>query len=72
MEQIDKNLEAEAPKRKKLNLYRLPPKNFEGRKDVILFSNLSKTYNLEGRSEKVTALQSVSLAADSELYPIKQ
>jgi len=44
----------EVPKqnrRKKLNLYRLPPKNFEGKEDVISFSNLSKIYNLAGRDE---------------------
>jgi hypothetical protein len=27
-------------KRKKLNLYRLPPKNFEGKEDVIYFTDL--------------------------------
>ena len=43
-------------KRKKLNLYRLPPKNFEGKEDVIHFKDLSKIYNLAGRDEKVTAL----------------
>jgi putative ABC transport system ATP-binding protein len=59
-------------KRKKLNLYRLPPKNFEGREDVIVFSDLSKVYNLEGREEKVVALKSVSLAPKSEFYPIKR
>ena len=38
-------------KRKKLNLYRLPPKNFEGKDDVISFNNLSKVYTLAGREE---------------------
>jgi|TARA_B110001450_G_scaffold213180_1_gene205474 putative ABC transport system ATP-binding protein len=59
-------------KRKKLNLYRLPPKNFEGKEDVICFTDLSKIYNLAGRDEKVVALQSVSLAAGEEFYPIKK
>ena len=59
-------------KRKKLNLYRLPPKNFQGKEDVINFSDLSKVYNLEGREEKVVALRSVSLSPNSEFYPIKR
>lgn len=49
-------------KKKKLNLYRLPPKNFEGREDVIVFNDLKKVYSLEGRDEKVVALKSVSLS----------
>ena len=60
------------PKRKKLNLYRLPPKNFEGKEDVIQFTNLSKVYNLKGRDENVTALKSVSLEPGAEFYPIKK
>lgn len=60
------------PKRKKLNLYRLPPKQFEGKEDVIYFTELSKTYNLAGRDEKVTALRSVSLSPGDEFYPIKK
>ena len=59
-------------RRKKLNLYRLQPKNFEGREDVIMFNDLSKVYNLEGREEKVVALRSVSLAPQTEFYPIKR
>lgn len=59
-------------KKLKLNLYRLPPKNFNGKQDVIHFSSLAKTYNLAGRSETVTALRSVSLAKGSEFYPIKK
>ena len=59
-------------KRKKLNLYRLLPKNFQGKEDVINFSDLSKVYNLEGREEKVVALRSVSLSPNSEFYPIKR
>ena len=59
-------------RKKKLNLYRLPPKSFEGREDVILFSDLSKVYSLEGRDEKVVALKSVSLSPKSEFYPIKR
>lgn len=59
-------------KRKKLNLYRLPPKNFDDKEDVIMFSDLSKVYNLEGREEKVVALRNVSLSANSEFYPIKR
>jgi hypothetical protein len=37
---------AQAERRRKLNLYRLPPKNFEGKEDVITFNNLSKRYTL--------------------------
>ena len=48
-------------KRKKLNLYKLPPKNFEGKDDVISFSDLSKVYTLDGREEQIVALKSVSL-----------
>lgn len=59
-------------RRKKLNLYKLKPKNFEGREDVIMFSDLSKVYNLEGREEKVVALRSVSLSPNTEFYPIKR
>ena len=59
-------------KNRKLNLYRLPPKNFEGKEDVIKFTDLSKIYNLAGRDEKVVALQSVSLASGDEFYPIKK
>jgi hypothetical protein len=29
----------------------LPPKIFEGREDVIVFTDLRKVYNLEGREE---------------------
>ena len=54
--------DATAVKRKKLNLYKLPPKNFEGKADVIYFTDLSKIYNLAGRDEKVVALKSVSLS----------
>ena len=59
-------------KKKRLNLYKLRPKNFEGRDDVISFNDLSKTYNLEGREEKVIALKSVSLNANSEFYSVKK
>jgi putative ABC transport system ATP-binding protein len=59
-------------KKKKLNLYKLRPKNFEGRDDVISFNDLSKKYNLEGREEQVVALKSVSLNANSEFYSIKK
>ena len=59
-------------KRKKLNLYRLPPKNFEGKADVIWFTNLEKKYTLAGREDKVVALRSVSLAPDQEFYPVKK
>ena len=65
----------EAPKqqrRKKLNLYRLPPKNFEGKEDVISFTNLSKVYTLAGREEEIVALRSVSLTPGSEFYPVKK
>jgi len=59
-------------KRKKLNLYRLPPKNFEGKDDVISFSNLAKIYNLEGREEQIVALKSVSLTSNTEFYAVKK
>ena len=55
-----------------MNLYRLPPKNFDDKEDVIMFSDLKKVYNLEGREEKVVALRSVSLASNTEFYPIKR
>ena len=66
------NQEEVVVRRKKLNLYRLPPKSFEGKEDVIYFENLSKVYNLAGRDEKVTALKTVSLKPGTELYPIKK
>ena len=60
-------------RRKKLNLYRLQPKNFEGKDDVISFNDLSKIYNLEGREDdKVVALKSVSLSSKQEFYSIKK
>jgi len=62
----------EKVRRKKLNLYRLKPKNFEGKQDVISFNDLSKTYNLEGREEKITALKSVSLNENNEFYSVKK
>ena len=65
----------EGPKirRKRLNLYKLPPKSFEGKADVISFNNLSKTYNLSGRAEEsVTALKSVSMSPQNEFYSIKK
>ena len=65
-------MEDQQQKRKKLNLYKLPPKNFQGKDDVIKFTDLSKVYNLEGREEKVVALRSVSLAPTTEFYPIKR
>jgi putative ABC transport system ATP-binding protein len=61
-----------AKKKKRLDLYRLPPKNFEGREDVINFTDLRKVYNLEGREEKVVALKSVSLSPNQEFFPIKR
>lgn len=59
-------------RRKKLNLYRLQPKSFEGKEDVISFHNLSKTYTLQGREEDIVALKSVSLHAGSEFYAVKK
>ena len=59
-------------RRKKLNLYKLPPKNFEGKDDVISFSNLSKVYSLAGRDEEVVALKSVTLTSNQEFYSIKK
>ena len=59
-------------KKQKLNLYRLPPKNFEGKDDVISFNNLAKIYNLDGRDEQIVALRSVSLSPGSEFYPVKK
>lgn len=68
---MNQQKDASNSKKLKLNLYRLPPKNFEGKQDVIFFTDLSKTYNLKGRSEAVVALKSVSLAPGSEFYPVK-
>ena len=66
-------MEASAPaKKKRLNLYKLKPKNFENKEDVISFTDLGKTYNLEGREEQITALQSVSLNQNSEFYSVKK
>jgi putative ABC transport system ATP-binding protein len=59
-------------RRKKLNLYRLPPKNFEGKDDVISFNDLSKIYTLDGREEQIVALKSVSLTQNQEFYSIKK
>jgi len=59
-------------RRKKVNLYRLPPKSFEGKEDVISFTNLAKTYKLSGREEDVLALRQVSLNSQSEFYAIKK
>jgi hypothetical protein len=59
-------------RRKRLNLYRLPPKNFEGKEDVISFNDLSKTYTLEGRDERIVALKSVSLSSKNEFYSVKK
>lgn len=59
-------------RKKKLNLYRLPPKNFEGKEDVITFNNLSKRYTLQGREEEIIALKNVSLNANSEFYSVKK
>jgi len=56
------NTEGKKIKKKKLNLYNLPPKSFEGKDNVITFTDLAKTYNLEGRDEKVVALKNVTLA----------
>ncbi len=61
-----------ADKKKKLNLYKLKPKNFQGREDVIMFNDLQKVYGLEGRDDKVVALKNVSLSASQEFYPIKR
>jgi hypothetical protein len=69
---MDRNQDETTVKKKKLNLYRLPPKNFEGKEDVIYFKDLQKTYSLAGRDEKVVALRTVSLARGSEFYPIKK
>jgi len=59
-------------RRKRLNLYRLPPKNFEGKEDLISFNDLSKTYTLEGRDERIVALKSVSLSSKNEFYSVKK
>jgi hypothetical protein len=53
-------------------LYRLPPKNFEGKEDVITFNNLSKRYTLQGREEEIIALRNVSLNSGSEFYSVKK
>jgi putative ABC transport system ATP-binding protein len=65
-------VEAQVTKKKRLNLYKLKPKNFEGREDVISFNDLGKTYGLEGREEKIVALHSVSLNSSSEFYSVKK
>ena len=65
-------MEGEKQRRKKLNLYRLPPKSFEGKEDVITFNNLSKKYKLSGREEDVLALRQVSLNSSSEFYAVKK
>jgi len=57
---------------KKLNLYKLPPKNFVHRDTVIEFRNLQKVYKLAGREESVIALKDVSLTKGTEFYPIKK
>ena len=72
MQTRDNQVDATKAKKMKLNLNRLPPKRFEGRQDVIHFTNLQKTYKLQGGSESVTALRSVSLQPGAEFYPIKQ
>jgi len=59
-------------RRKKTNLYRLPPKNFEGKEDVISFNNLSKKYSLSGRDEDIIALKDVSMNSISEFYAVKK
>lgn len=69
---MEEEKKPEVAKKKKLNLYRLPPKNFANKEDVISFQNLSKVYKLSGRDEPVTALKSVSLSSGDEFYPIKQ
>lgn len=50
----------------------MPPKSFEGKDNVITFSDLAKTYNLEGRDEKVVALKNVTLSPGQEFYPVKK
>ena len=66
----EKQLESKV--KQKLNLYKLPAKNFVHRENVIEFSHLRKEYNLAGREEKVVALKEVSLTKDKEFYPIKK
>lgn len=39
---------------------------------MITFSDLAKTYNLEGRDEKVVALKNVTLSPGQEFYPVKK
>jgi len=65
-------VDSQPQRRKKLNLYKLPPKQFEGKEDVISFNNLSKIYTLDGREEEIIALRTVSLTPNSEFYPIKK
>lgn len=59
-------------KKKKLNLYKLKPKNFDARPNLITFNDLSKKYKLAGQGEEVVALKNVTLVENSEFYPIKQ
>jgi hypothetical protein len=62
----------EEVRRRKLNLYKLPPKNFAGKPDVITFNNLAKRYTLQGREEEIIALRNVSLNSNTEFYSIKK
>jgi len=62
----------EEVRRRKLNLYKLPPKNFTGKADVITFNNLAKRYTLQGREEEIIALRNVSLNSNSEFYSVKK
>jgi len=73
MEQTSAAKPSEKVRRKRLNLYKLPPKNFEGKSDVISFNNLAKTYTLAGEEgESVVALKSVSLSSKHEFYSVKK
>jgi len=60
------------PRRRRLDLYNLAPKQFADRENVIEFTDLQKVYNLEGREDKVVALKKVSLSHNSEFYPVKK
>lgn len=69
---MEQQQEERKQRRKKVNLYNLAPKSFEGREDVITFNSLSKKYKLAGREEDVLALRSVSLNSTSEFYAVKK
>lgn len=47
-------------------------KDLSSAPNIIECKDICKVYNLVGRSEKVVALQDITLYDDSEFYPIKK